>query len=122
MRAANWRIVRPPFRRGNVFLDSRKPNLVISDDAVEDDSDFALGKLPPQEKRVVSENLDMLCQGEWQPRQLTLTDDFMMICLAGSDDILDKVPLVCVFTALIEIREGLIFFRNFTARDREYRK
>jgi hypothetical protein len=96
MRATNWRAVRPPFRRGGGFLDSRKPNIVISDDMGEGDTDFALGKLPPQENRLVCESLEMLCQGEWQPRQLTLTDEFIMICLVGSDDILDKVPLVSV--------------------------
>ncbi len=99
MRAANWRAVRPPFRRGGGFLDSRKPNLIISDEMGDDDSDFALGKLPAQEERLLNENLGMLCQGDWQPRNLTLTDEFIMICLVGSDDILDKMPLVCVIVA-----------------------
>jgi hypothetical protein len=111
----NWRIVRPPFRRGGGFLDSRKPNLVLSDDGGDGDTDFALGKLPPQELRILSESLDMLCQGEWQPRQLTITDDFLMICLTGSDDILDKVPLVCV----VELRDVRKCTNSciFTARD-----
>jgi hypothetical protein len=109
MRAANWRAVRPPFRRGMGFLDSRKPNLMISDEVVDDDSDFALGKLPAQEQRILSENLGMLCQGEWQPRQLTLTDDFIMICLVGSDDILDKVPLVCVVATKMMSKSFLIY-------------
>lgn len=89
------RIARPPFRTGNAFLDSRKPNIVIPDgDAEEEEHMFALGKLPAQELRILSEDLGMLCQGEWQNRHLVLSADFAMISLVGSEDILDKVPLV----------------------------
>jgi hypothetical protein len=87
------RVARPPFRTGNAFLDSRKPNIVISDGEA-DEEIFALGKLPAQADRIISENLGMLCQGEWQNRQLVLNSDFAMISLVGSEDILDKVPLV----------------------------
>ena len=90
---ASIRIVRPPFRVGNKFLDSRKGNIVITSDGDEDE-DFALGKLPAKEEHICSQALGMLCQGEWQPRLLVLSSEFAMICLVGSDDILDKVPLV----------------------------
>ena len=92
---------------------------MISDEVVDDDSDFAPGKLPEKELRVLCENLGMLCQGEWQPRQLTLTDDFMMICLVGSDDILDKVPLVCVVAAAMiykNILSSAMYFRSTRSR------
>jgi hypothetical protein len=88
------RIARPPFRSGNAFLDSRKSNIVIPDGEAEADEIFGLGKMPPPEGRILSENLGMLCQGEWQPRFLVLDSEFASISLVGSDDILDKVPLV----------------------------
>jgi hypothetical protein len=94
---------------------------MISDEVVDDDSDFAPGKLPEKELRVLCENLGMLCQGEWQPRQLTLTDDFMMICLVGSDDILDKVPLVCVVACCHDIQKLTKFAMYFhSTRSRKW--
>ena len=95
------RIVRPPFRVGNRFLDSRKGNIVITSGA-DDNEDFAMGKLPPQAERIFSQNVGMLCQEEWQPRCIVLSSDFLMICLVGSEDILDRVPLV--YLALLEIQ------------------
>jgi hypothetical protein len=88
------RVARPPLRAGNAFLDSRKPNIVVSDGEADGEEIFALGKLPAQEDTILSENFGMLCQGEWQNRQLVLNSDFAMISLVGSEDILDKVPLV----------------------------
>lgn len=89
------RVARPPFRTGNKFLDSRKPNILIPDGESDgDDESFALGKLPPEANRILSENLEMLCQGEWQKRFLVLNEEFAMISLIGSDTILDQVPLV----------------------------
>ena len=88
------RFARPPFRTGNAFLDSRKMNIVIPDGEEEAAENFALGTLPAQEERIFSEHLGMLCQGEWQPRFLVLDAAFASISLVGSDDILDKIPLV----------------------------
>jgi hypothetical protein len=70
-------------------------NIVIPDGQEEETAEnFALGKLPALEERIFSENLGMLCQGEWQPRYLVLDATFASISLVGSDDILDKIPLV----------------------------
>ena len=91
---AELRIARPPFRSGNKFLDSRKGNIVIPNGESGEDEGFALGKLPPQEHHILSQNLGMLCQGEWQSRSVVISTQFLMICLTQSDDILDKVPLV----------------------------
>ena len=105
------RIARPPFRSGNAFLDSRKSNIVIPDGETEAEEIFGLGKLPPQESRILSENLGMLCQGEWQPRFLVLDPEFASISLVGSDDILDKIPLVLFhfkFDLILEIRTDCI--------------
>ena len=110
------RTVRPPFRVGNKFLDSRKGNIVITTDADEDE-DFAMGKLPVQQERLFEMKVGMLCQEEWQPRTLVLGSEYLMICLVGSEDILDKVPLVLPLLFIIIMI--VLTCRYSTARNRK---
>ena len=76
-----------------------------------------MGKLPVQQERLFEMKVGMLCQEEWQPRTLVLGSEYLMICLVGSEDILDKVPLVLPLLFIIIMI--VLTCRSSTARNRK---